>query len=561
MTTFVHLYIQISIQPKFINHCSYSYQRILSIFVFQSRGFVLSETEYEKSIFRQWQEENDFFISTKAAKNVVQVVETNNQVIVTGHSGSGKSAIIQHIALKYRERGWRIKPVYSFKEIHDAYKSKNFGTGPYIFVFNDPIGKESYDEMAYNEWVRYREIIDLLIKRAKLLLTCRGSVLSDTRATGFFEQNLGEVEIDEQKLVKIDINENHNKLSIDEKKNMFKKHLPDVKLTKEDLNQIFEIDLYFPLLCKLSRGKLLQKRNIVDLFKEPGGVLEKEIKTYKAKDKEMYCGLVCLILCKNHLCLSDLITNTALFSKTLKMCELQPNTSPSSIINKLKPLCGFLVKTIGGKFSFYHDFVLEVTTYVCGSEHPEETLNFADLSFLRKRVCIEKSGSSYPFTIVLEHQHIGILVNRLIKELTGDRFIEVILSPCMRNELVISCFKEQLNDLYDSEMLKLITKPQNTKGENQELQHFMNESWFTRLKFVYSEIECSPLFALISFCHDELSKHCLNLLKTKENVLWKKTVCITLKIIAQRKYQFKEKKHISCNMCQWKQRFLTDVYR
>ena len=188
-----------------------------------------SETAYEKSIFRQWQDDDEFFVSTKAAKNVSKIVETNNLVIVTGHSGSGKSAIIQHIALQYRVHGWIVKPVYSFKEINDTYKSENFEKGQHIFVFNDPIGKESYDEMAFNEWVRYREVIDLLIKRAKLLLTCRRSVLSDIRATGFFYHHLEDVGIDEQKLVKTDINENDHKLSTDEKKNMFKKHLPDVK--------------------------------------------------------------------------------------------------------------------------------------------------------------------------------------------------------------------------------------------------------------------------------------------------------------------------------------------
>nr|XP_022300220.1 uncharacterized protein LOC111108540 isoform X2 [Crassostrea virginica] len=113
----------------------------------------LQETEYEKSIFSQWQEDDDFFVSTKAAKNVGKMVETNNLVLVTGHSGSGKSAIIQHIALQYRGHGWIVKPVYSFKEINDAYKSENFDKGSHIFVFNDPIGKESYDEMSYNEWI------------------------------------------------------------------------------------------------------------------------------------------------------------------------------------------------------------------------------------------------------------------------------------------------------------------------------------------------------------------------------------------------------------------------
>ena len=174
------------------------------------------------------------------------MVETNNLVIVTGHSGSGKSAIIQHIALQYRGRGWIVKPVYSFKEIHDTCKSEKFEKGSHIFVFNDPIGKESYDAMSYNEWLRYREILDPLIKNAKLLLTCRRSIFFDKRATGFFEQKLEKIGKNEQKIAKVDIDGNHCKLTIDEKKTMFKKHLPDEKPTKQVLNKISKIDIYFP---------------------------------------------------------------------------------------------------------------------------------------------------------------------------------------------------------------------------------------------------------------------------------------------------------------------------
>nr|XP_022304610.1 uncharacterized protein LOC111111766 isoform X2 [Crassostrea virginica] len=502
---------------------------------------ILQETKFEKSIFRQWQEDDEFFISTKAAENVRKMVETNNLVIVTGHSGSGKSAIIQHIALQYRGRGWIVKPVYSFKEIHETCKSENFEKGSHIFVFNDPIGKESYDEMSYNAWVRYRETLHLLIKRAKLLLTCRSLIVSDKRATGFFEQKLGELGINEQKFVKVDIDDNHCRLTTDEKKSMLKKHLPHEKPTEKELNQICKIHMYFPLLCKLCRSELIQKRNIVDVFKEPANVLETEIKKYKTKDKEVYCGLVCLILSKNDLSLSDLKNNYAFFSKTLKMCELPDYILPSTIIDKLKPLCGFLVKNNGEKYSFYHDFVMEVTTYVCGSDHPEEILDFADVSFLRKRVSVEKRKSNDPFTIVLEHQHIEKLVNRLIKELIGDRFIEVILSPCLRNKHVISCVKNHLNDLSRNGKLESITKPQKTNTENKAFEHDMNDSLYTRLQFVSSMVEISPLFALITFCHDELSEYCLNLLKTNENRLWNKLSAFLMNSFRKRAADFKKK--------------------
>ena len=47
-------------------------------------------------------------------------------------------------------------------------------------------------------------------------------------------------------MVKVDIDGNHFQLTIDEKKTMFKKHLPDEKPTKQVVNKMSKIDIYFP---------------------------------------------------------------------------------------------------------------------------------------------------------------------------------------------------------------------------------------------------------------------------------------------------------------------------
>ncbi|XP_052703942.1 uncharacterized protein LOC128180116 isoform X2 [Crassostrea angulata] len=71
----------------------------------------LKESRIEKAIFDQWKQDEVCFILTKACEEVEKLIINRNLVIVAGHSGSGKSAIIQHIALKYREQGWTVKRV------------------------------------------------------------------------------------------------------------------------------------------------------------------------------------------------------------------------------------------------------------------------------------------------------------------------------------------------------------------------------------------------------------------------------------------------------------------
>lgn len=111
---------------------------------------IFSESQLDKDNFEQWREDNKFFISTKACGKVERLTRNQNLMIVAGNSGSGKSAIIQHIALKYRSEGWVVKLVSEVKEIPNLYSSVI--QNKTLFVLNDPIGKSVLDEIAYSSW-------------------------------------------------------------------------------------------------------------------------------------------------------------------------------------------------------------------------------------------------------------------------------------------------------------------------------------------------------------------------------------------------------------------------
>lgn len=68
-------------------------------------------------MFELRQQENKHFVPTKASKEVEYLLQNQNLVIVKGRPGSGKSAIIKHIALKYLGKGWIVKPVKMVDEM------------------------------------------------------------------------------------------------------------------------------------------------------------------------------------------------------------------------------------------------------------------------------------------------------------------------------------------------------------------------------------------------------------------------------------------------------------
>ena len=451
------------------------------------------ENVLDRDILENWQQEDALFVPTKSSRNVEYMIESQNLVIVAGHSGSGKSTMTQHIALKYRRKGWVVKPVNTVEEIRAVYASGKFQSNKTIFVLHDPIGKESYNEILYTSWKKYEQTLKVSLINVKLLLTSRLWILSDKRVKGLDLVNKENIFI---------IDDQENKLSDDEKRQIFKKYISIADDQDEILDEVLKIEQYFPLLCKMFASNKESLENVSTFFKEPTEVVKKEIEIWKEKDPPKYGALVCLFLSKNVFCVSDMMNNNTLFKKCLKLCDLPECTSPATVKKNLESLEGYFVKKIGNTYHFYHDFIMEVTTFIFGKEYPEEMIKNADIGFLRRRVKLENSGNSNEsFAINVSDTHMNTLVERFLDDLVGNRFMEVVLNPCLRKDELTDLLIDKIANNEDT--LKLITRNVEIEdlgtGKNAE----QNKTFFSRLDFLNYMGEISPLSALIVFRHDK----------------------------------------------------------
>ncbi|XP_052703932.1 uncharacterized protein LOC128180109 [Crassostrea angulata] len=454
------------------------------------------EYPIEEVIFDQWKQDDVDFISTKACEEVEKIIKSRNLVIVGGHSGSGKSAIIQHIALKYRERGWTVKRVKKVEDIVDEYYSRRYQKDKTVCVFNNPLGKESFDEICNDSWQRYEEDLKLFLKTAKILMSCRNHIISDSRVARYLVNQSAIVDIDDK----------NYKLSVNEKRHILTKYTSYMNLSDKDCNEIVKVERYFPLLCKLysSRKKSICKG--IRFFTEPVTVLKEEIIEFKVKDKGKYCALALLVLFNDDLCVSDLLKDKNTenkFKHTLKRCGLPESTPITAIGDNLDSLKDCFVKTIGDRYHFYHDLVMEVTTHVFGTDYPTETIKYADIGLLRKKVRLEDcKEQTDPFTIYLSDKYIEDLGERLFTELFGNRLIDVALNPCLKNKKVIETLKgiiqkhpEKLRMLLEKKKIKY------NKPNFYTAKHFH----LTKIAFMGLKIDLSPLYVLIVYSHTDLS--------------------------------------------------------
>lgn len=206
-------------------------------FLNQTTFFQIVEPQIEKDIFGQWEQEDSFFIPSKACKEVEKHIKSSNLVIVTGHSGSGKSAIIQHIALKHKKQGWTVRRIQNLDDIRKKYSSQ-FQKDKAIFVLNDPFGKESFDEILNSSWKTCEEELKLYIKTAKFMMSCRSHIIADGRLARYLVNQSHIVNIDDDKY----------KLSVNEKRQMLTKYTSARNFSEKDRNEIVKVEMHFPLL-------------------------------------------------------------------------------------------------------------------------------------------------------------------------------------------------------------------------------------------------------------------------------------------------------------------------
>lgn len=328
----------------------------------------------------------------------------------------------------------------------------------------------------------------------------------------------------------VDITGPQWKLNDGEKREMFKQYTSNMIVADEECEKIIKHEAYFPLLCKLyATNKMNQKEGAI-FFEQPVDVLKEEIRSYKCTQKEKYCSLVLLAMFNNKLNIEKLIENDSAekkFRKALVLCGCKKTTAPWKVRDWHDLLNGFLVKNIGNTYHFSHDFVMEVTNYIFGEDYPLTMIEYVDTGLLGRRVKTPNcSKSDDPFIIHIDtKEHINALGKRLFREILTERLLDVVLDPCIRNEVVIDIFKEEIEQ--NPEQILLEQQMKNAKMQTSEVEKRKMSPYrlpTSKLSIFMIDNEILPLSALIAFCHNDLSLFCLKTLEKNKINISKKSI-------------------------------------
>ncbi|XP_076072691.1 uncharacterized protein LOC143044521 [Mytilus galloprovincialis] len=365
-------------------------------------------------ILDQWQKNDEYFVETKAAKHVLKCIQKNSCVTITASSGVGKTATLQHVALKMAEEGYDVLLVTNPQNIIEFY-NPNQKT---LFVIDDFCGTYSINKSDLYNWEPVMKRIEELVHKSliKIIVACRIQVYKDNKfeALHIFKTNV------------CNLLSEYLCLSQAEKT-----LIAEMYLATEAAEIIQYSHLYdcFPLLCKLYRVNT--EPNITAFFKNPFSVYEAEIEQLKTKEiSGKYCALALCVMFNNELkeeVLKEEIDKETnrIIKNTCEACRLERRTSRLLLLDELDTLEHTFLKKEDGVYRTIHDKLFDFLSYYFGKMIIQCLIKNSQSMFIRERFLFKREEDMEQFIIVVPPQYHQMYIQRMVDDWSNGRVMLV----------------------------------------------------------------------------------------------------------------------------------------
>ncbi|VDI73092.1 Hypothetical predicted protein [Mytilus galloprovincialis] len=356
-------------------------------------------------VLEEWKMNNSNFVQTRAANYVLKCVQENSCVTITGSSGVGKTATLQHVALQMADDGYN---VILITDSHDIVKFYNPNQKT-LFVIDDFCGTYSMNMSYLNSLETVIDRIKGLIlnENTKIFLACRLQVYQDDKfeTLSIFRKCV--------------CNLLSNELCLSQTE---KQSIAELYLDTRASEIIQYCDLYdcFPLLCKLYHEN--SGVSITDFFNNPFSVYETEIdKLHKNKHFGKYCALALCVVFNNSLKVEwltgevDTLTKM-MIEETCEACRLDRCTSRLILLDELKSLEHTFIKKEQGIFKTIHDKIFDFLTYYFGQKMVQCLIRYSQIEVIMQRFLLERKDDMDQFITVVPPGYHEMYLYRMICE-------------------------------------------------------------------------------------------------------------------------------------------------
>lgn len=390
-----------------------------------------------------WYEKDKKFSVTRVTRKIEKMLKEKNCVLVIGSSGSGKSAIIRHLALKlFNEDGFDIVPNVLPNTVVQYYNPER----KQIFIFDDFCGKKRINAQFVDIWTLHiHDVLKLSTKNHEKTERTTGK-----GAVKFLFAN--EPSIYEDKYFnRIDLFSNYkfyiSKLPLleDEKWEMISNYITEKQMIDNFPLQCNEE--IFPLICKYSEGKT--KEQIVTLLADPYEVIKLDMLALNKTNKIQMCLIaLCVILDCLH---EDFFNQTHTPPKDKlvinNVCaefdiDLQKESIKSILFTELKNLEQTFLSKERDSYHIEHKSIYEIAAVVCGEIIKECLIRFAPSSLIADQFCsISMEKDSRKNLIFIQDDDI---LKRYFDRLMNDLELTITYSTFHNSQLKYPSYRDKL---------------------------------------------------------------------------------------------------------------------
>ncbi|XP_062619355.1 ankyrin-1-like [Saccostrea cucullata] len=357
---------------------------------------------------------------------------SNQVVVVVGPPGSGKTALIRHIALQL-ESEYQIVPISKPEEII------NYGdlNRPQIFVIDDVLGVFTLERNLLSDLERHsKQIEDVLNRKSKFLMSCRLAVYNEAKVLDVVFLEIDKI---------LNLNEK-NVLTSEDQKGIFESHMNNARISCEiDLKLLHRKDVFmFPLLCQMFSSDENVRKYGKQFFTRPSECWQSEINKIQKRNKIQYLSIVLCML--NNNCLSEeMLSKSKMFQEVCRACKVKENTENWEIFKELSHLIDTYITKDDEKYTFIHDSIFEVVAYQYGQQFPDQILDYMNSNFIANKVVLDTKENTCNDAkcIRLNKFQYEKLAKRLYADVKAGKLHDVFLNKALRD----CVFKQKFMDI------------------------------------------------------------------------------------------------------------------
>lgn len=435
----------------------------------------------------------------------MQALETilhNQFVVVSGISGSGKSTVVHHTALRMSEsHGYLVVPRGNISQV---YLREDTGL-KIIYVMDDLFGNVSisdYDLFDLNWIFDNMKFIAARNPNCKFLITCRPNTISMSKIKDVLPS-----------IVECNLHSPELTLTLNERRKICDLYLPEEIIVYQNDHILLQTE-QLPLLCTLYKKHFCN--SVQDFFLNADEIITSKIQAMRESESPSYICLAMLLIYGEDNTLLRLDESVTLEHKYIVLNSIisesrikRTTFSRKMILAGWEALEGTYVRIDGVRLSFIHDKIYDIAVSCIGGRFINSILKYAEYSFIESRVRLELFATpenTQNACVILNQTYIETFFARLLKEVKryNDRVFGNIQNKdqCYRKAF-INHLKHHLTDSdlkYFIPQLVLLCKL-----GYQDFVSYIVEKWKKQLRTTQFKSE-TPLSVACSMGHFNIAK-------------------------------------------------------